>query len=153
MATCPQHGDIQQKVLDNCKSIETLRARLEYIDAQAKTINETIFGYGDGETLKSRIQKLEDDMCSLEERVMENRLIVKEQVSSLNAEFKENVQLLMRGVTKLVIAFISLAVLIIGGMFGLLWSEVKTMQDSQSVYMLSHDAGHHVAPINLHQRK
>lgn len=113
MAECSQHQDILRKTLQNCTDIAAIKERISACESAVEQIDATIFGAGGPDSLKSRIKGAEDAVSGLEAKVLENRSIVKEQ---------------LRGMRNLIATLITVAIVVIGGMFGLLWQEIQEIE-------------------------
>jgi hypothetical protein len=119
---CEHHLEQMRKIGQSCSEIAVLRQRADQCEEQIGQINETIFGLGGRETLKSRLQRAEDAVSGLEAKVLENRQLVGEKIDALG-----------KGIVKMVVILISIATVVVGGMFGLLWGEIKTTQATYQV--------------------
>lgn len=118
--TCDEHRACITKISQTCIEMAGIRERVKRNEEVIDVLNETIFGLGGKETIKSRLQQAEDGVNTLKDMVLENRVAVKESLDSLS-----------RGIIKFVVIMISIATIVIGGMFGLLWTEIKSVQITQ----------------------
>jgi hypothetical protein len=104
--------------------IATVRERVLSVESQIATVNETIFGFGGTDTLKSRLQKAEDAVVGLKEMVLENREVA---VASMK-EIQNNADEKLKGFFKIFVLTITAASIVIGAMFTVIWAELKTVE-------------------------
>jgi uncharacterized protein YoxC len=114
---CDHHLDQLRKMGQNCSDVAVLKSQTESLAAEINQINQTIFGDGDTNSLKSRIKGAEDAVSGLKDMVLENREIVKAGMGDMQ-----------KSMVKAIVILISVATVVIGGMFGLLWGEIKATQ-------------------------
>lgn len=115
MDYCPDHKDQCKKIFDACTAVGVASTKLSRIEQDIENIISTIFGEGASDSLKSRIKGTEDSLSGLKELVLENR---------------EVVQTNMKGLFKIFLLTISAASLIIIIAFGVMWGELKSVNDS-----------------------
>lgn len=113
MDYCPEHRDNCKKIFDACQAI----GKITRIESDIESIHSTIFGEGDSNSLKSRIKGTEDALSGLKELVLENR---------------EVVQTNMKGLFKIFVLTITAASVIICIVFGVMWSELKSINDTMA---------------------
>jgi hypothetical protein len=112
---CTDHKDQCKKIFDACREVSIAATRIERLEDDIHNVVTTIFGEGGEESLKSRIKGTEDAMSGLKELVLENR---------------EVVQTNIKGLFKVFVLTITAASAIIVIAFGVMWSEMKGINDT-----------------------
>jgi hypothetical protein len=115
MDYCSDHKECNKKLFDACQGVGLATSRIDRIAKDIEILNYTIFGEGEGNSLKSRIKGSEDALLGLKELVLENR---------------EVVQTNMKGLFKIFVMTISAASVIICIVFGVMWAELRSVNDT-----------------------
>jgi len=125
---CRVHDDCTRKLTQNCLDMAATKERLETLEYDCKQLNNSIYGSGGADSIKSRIKGTEDAVSGLKELVLENRDIVKEKVIEIKAQSERD----LKGFFKIFCLTVACSSIIVAGMFTFLWTEVKDINTTLS---------------------
>ena len=121
MDECRVHDECTRKLTQNCLDMAATKERLETLEYDCKQLNNSIYGSGGADSIKSRIKGTEDAVSGLKELVLENREVVKDTVTRMKTDSERD----LKGFFKIFCLTVACSSIIVAGMFTFLWTEMK----------------------------
>ena len=121
MDECRVHDECTRKLTQNCLDMAATKERLETLEYDCKQLNNSIYGSGGADSIKSRIKGTEDAVSGLKELVLENREVVKDTVTRMKSDSERD----LKGFFKIFCLAIGASAVLVGAMFTFLWTEMK----------------------------
>jgi len=140
---CKQHQACSNKLMQTCLDMAAVKERMGTCEYDCKQLNQSIYGSGGSDSIKSRIKGTEDTLSGLKDLVLENRQInhdtfceikkdTKIIADQLKIDTEKTAQALktdsddkLRGLFKIFVMTVTASSIIVGAMFSFLWIEGK----------------------------
>ena len=143
MDHCPDHRDNCKKITELCNSTSVHTSEIKRLEDWTRGINKALYiDDGSGQSIKSRVKGVEDSVTGIKELVIENRSVMNTKIDEMCENFQTGIDKssgdTLRTIFWVFGTFVVIMIAVIGGMFSLLWTEVKDLRPQP----VSHPAYH-----------